>query len=167
MAISDLAAGAVALPDQARITGREILLLSVHERRIPAPAVGPGHAHAALEQVESCLATHAAALADVVGAAVGGARARIHQHDLERRECVPDALELSFDIAGARHITIGKMTEVELDARLKTPFEWDLVDRDRTLAAIHSGGEMPRRVEVGRVVGRESNPLDCPAFAVG
>src|SRR5262245_34289900 len=68
MAISDLAAGAMALPDQARITGREILLLGVHERRIPGPAVGPGHAHAALEQVERCLATHAGAFADGIAA---------------------------------------------------------------------------------------------------
>src|SRR5262245_31283267 len=74
-----------------------------------------------------------------------------------------DAFELGFDIARAGNITIGEMTEVELDGGLKAPFEWYLVDCDRALAAIHGGGEMPRCVEVCGVVGREPDPLAQPS----
>src|SRR5262245_66315929 len=77
-----------------------------------------------------------------------------------------DAFELGFDVARAGDITIGEMTEVELDGGLKAPFERYLVDRDRAFAAIHGGGEMPRCVEVCGVVGREPDPLDRPAFAI-
>src|SRR5215472_2208209 len=167
MAITDFAARPVTFPDQAGVTGREIFLPGVDERGVPAPAVGAGHAHAALEQVEGCLTPHTAALGDVIGTAVGSARAGIDQHDLERRESMPDALELGFDVARARHVTIREMTEVELDAGLEAPFERDFVDGDRALAAVHRGSEMPRRVEVGGVVGREPDPLDSPSFAVG
>ena len=80
---------------------------------------------------------------------------------------MPEAPEFGFDVACAGHVTIGEMTEVELDAGLKAPFERDLVDGDRALAAIHRGGEMPRRVEMRGVVGREPNPLDRPALRVG
>ena len=166
MAIADLAAGFVAFPDQTRIAGGEIFLLGVHERRVPAPAVSAGHAHAALEQVEGCLAAHAATLGDIIGAAVGRARARVHQHDVERREPMTDALELGFNVARAGDVTIREMTEVELDGGLKAPFERYLVDCDRALAAIHGGGEMPRCVEVCGVVGREPDPLDRPALAI-
>ena len=86
MAIADLAAGFVAFPDQTRIAGGEIFLLGVHERRVPAPTVSAGHAHAALEQIEGCLAAHAATLGDIIGTAVGRTRARVHQHDVERRD---------------------------------------------------------------------------------
>src|SRR6516162_8548014 len=103
VAIADLAAGSVAFPDQTRVAGGEIFLLGVDERRVPAPAVGAGHAHAALE----------------------------------RRELMIDAFELGFDVARAGDITIGEMTEVELDGGLKAPFERYLVDCDRALAAIH------------------------------
>src|SRR6266853_3724098 len=37
VAIADLAPRLVALPDQARVLGLEVLLLGVHERRVPAP----------------------------------------------------------------------------------------------------------------------------------
>src|SRR5262245_52707551 len=60
VAIADLTAGLVALPDQAGIAGGEIFLPGVDEGRVPAPAVGAGDAHAALEQLERSLAAHAA-----------------------------------------------------------------------------------------------------------
>src|SRR2546426_3634612 len=56
MAIADLAAGLVALPDQARVAGLQIFFPRVNERGIPAPAVDPGHPHPALEQIERRLA---------------------------------------------------------------------------------------------------------------
>ena len=80
---------------------------------------------------------------------------------------MPNALELGFNVAGARHIPVGEMTEVELNSGLKAPFERDFVDGDRALATIHRGSEMPGRVEMGRVVGREPDPLDGPALTVG
>src|SRR3982074_997626 len=52
MAIADLAAGLVALPDQAGVVGGEIFLPGVYERGVPAPAVCTGDAHAALEQMK-------------------------------------------------------------------------------------------------------------------
>src|SRR5262249_15775712 len=139
MAIADFAARPVAFPDQAGVTGREIFLPRVDERGVPAPAVDAGHAHAALQQIECCLAPHTAALGDVIWTAVGRARAGVAQHDLERREFMPDAPELGFDVARARHVTIREMTEVELDAGLEAPFERDFVDGDRALAAVHRG----------------------------
>ena len=76
VAVADLHAGAMALPDQDGVAGLGIALLGVDEGRVPAPAVGAGHPHAALEQIERRLAAHAAAPGDVVGLAVGGARPR-------------------------------------------------------------------------------------------
>jgi hypothetical protein len=58
------------------------------------------------------------------------------------------------------------MTKVELDAGLQTPVQRHFVDRDRALAAVHGGGEMPWCVEVSGVVGGEPDPFDRPAFAV-
>src|SRR6187455_247769 len=52
MAIADLAAGAVALPNDFRIVSFGIFRLGVYERRVPAPAVGAGDAHAALQEIE-------------------------------------------------------------------------------------------------------------------
>src|SRR6516225_3656787 len=85
---------------------------------------------------------------DIFGTPVGRTRARVHQHDLERRELMIDAFELGFDVARAGDITIGEMTEVELDGGLKAPFEWYLVDCDRALAAIHGGGHGASRCVV-------------------
>src|SRR5262245_60306304 len=84
MAVADLAADAMALPDQARVLGRGVFLLGVDERRVPAPAVDTGDTDAALEKIERRLATHAAAGRDVIGAAIGFASRGVHQHDLER-----------------------------------------------------------------------------------
>jgi hypothetical protein len=56
--------------------------------------------------------------------------------------------------------------EIELYAGLQAPFEGNLVDGDRALAAVHGGGEMPGRIEVGGAVGGELDPLDRPTFAV-
>src|SRR5258708_12364199 len=143
MEIADLAAGFVAFPDQTRIAGGEIFLLGVHERRVPAPAVGAGHAHAALEQIEGCLAAHAAALGDIFGTAVGRARARVHQHDLERREVMIDAFELGFYVARAGDVTIREMTEFELDRGVKAPFEPSLVDYFPAPAALPEPLKLP------------------------
>ncbi len=167
VAIADLAAGLVAFPDQAGVACGEVFLLGVHERRIPTPAVGSGHAHAALEQIKRGLAAHAAALGDIIRAAVGRARAGIHEHDVERRERVRDARELGLHVACGRDIAVGEVPKVELDSALEAPVERHLVDRDRSLAAVHGRGEMPGRVEMGGVVRRQLDPLDRPTFALG
>jgi hypothetical protein len=61
VAVADVAARLVAFPDQARVPVRLVLLGGVHERRVPAPGVGAGEAHAALQQVHGRLVAHAAA----------------------------------------------------------------------------------------------------------
>src|SRR5262249_60722657 len=98
MAIADIAAGAMALPDQRCIACLGILFHRVDERRVPAPAIDAGHAHAALKQIKSCFTSHAATLGDIIGLAVGGPGARVYKHDLERRERMADALELGLDV---------------------------------------------------------------------
>jgi len=153
VAVADLPAGLVAFPDEARVAARGIFRLGVDEGRIPAPAVGAGDTHAALEQIKRRLATHAAALCDVIGAPIGGACAGVHQHDLERREVVAYAVELGCHIARGNHIAIGEMAKVELDAGLQAPLERHLVDRDRPAAPVHGGREMPGRIELSGIMG--------------
>ena len=50
MAIADLAAGLVAFPDEACILGGGVSLGGVDEGRVPAPGIGAGETHAALEK---------------------------------------------------------------------------------------------------------------------
>src|SRR5438552_3365550 len=71
VAIADLAAGPVALPDQAGVVGLRILRHGVDERRVPAPAVDAGDPDAALQQIERRFAARAAAPRDIVGLAEG------------------------------------------------------------------------------------------------
>jgi hypothetical protein len=80
---------------------------------------------------------------------------------------VADALELGLDILCGRDIAIGKIPEVELDRRIKAPFQRDFVDGGGALAAVHGRGEVVRRVEMGAAMSRQLDPLDRPAFAVG
>jgi hypothetical protein len=79
---------------------------------------------------------------------------------------VADAGELGFDLGGAHHMPVRQRSEIELDPGAIAPVERNLVDGRSRLAAIHRRGEVPGRVEMGAVVGRERDPLDCPALAV-
>ena len=167
VAIADLAAGAVTLPDQAGVVGLGVFHLGVHERRVPAPAVDAGDAHAALQKIERRLAPHAAAARNIIGLAEGRSGAGVDHDDVERRQRMPDALELGLDVLGGRDVAVGKMPEVELDRRIEAPFQRHLVDRGGALAAVHGRGEMIRRVEMGAAVRRQLDPFDRPAFAVG
>ena len=148
-----------------------VLLRGVHERRVPAPGVGAGQPHAALEQVHRRLVAHAAAGRDVVRAAVARAGARVDDDDLERLERVADALELGLDVGRGDHVAVGEVAEVELHAGLEAPFERHLVDRDRGLLLaqrlVHRRMEVVRRVQVRAVVGRQLHHLHRPALAVG
>src|ERR1700722_181362 len=128
VAIADVASGLVAFPDQAGILGFGIFLGGMNERRVPAPAVNAGQPHAAFEQIHRRLVAHAATRIDVILPAVFGAGAGIDHDDLQRRKGVADPLEFGFDIPGGCDITVGKMTEVELDAGLQAPFQRYLVD---------------------------------------
>ena len=74
MAITDVAAGLVAFPDDARVAGLEKPLMREREWRVPAPAVDAGDADALLEQKKRCLAAHAAARVEVPGLAIGRRR---------------------------------------------------------------------------------------------
>src|SRR5262249_28070921 len=107
MAIADLASGAVPLPDQRCVSRLGVLLHRVNEWRIPAPPVGTGHAYATFQQVHCRLASHAAALSDIVGTAVSGAGARVHNDNLEWRKRVADALEFGFNILCRCNIAVG------------------------------------------------------------
>src|SRR5688572_3276956 len=92
--IADLAAGAMAFPDQAGVAGFLHALLRVRERRVPAPPVGADEAYAALQHPQRGGLAHAAAGVDVVGLAIAAAGAGIDHDDLERAQGVADALEL-------------------------------------------------------------------------
>src|SRR5271163_3662587 len=50
VAIADVASGLVTFPDDARVAALEKARGGERERRVPAPAVGAGNAHAMLEQ---------------------------------------------------------------------------------------------------------------------
>src|SRR5262249_24110848 len=160
MAIADLSSGAMAFPDERSVPCLDIFPHRVDERCVPAPSVGPGHAYAAFQQVKCCLASHAAALGDIIRTAVSGAGARVYNDNLERRKRVADALEFGFNILCGCDIAVGKMPEVELHSWLEAPVERHLVDGDRALAVVHRLSEMPRRVEVGRAMCRQTNPFD-------
>src|SRR4029450_1507558 len=166
MAIADIAAGAMALPDQRSIARLGILFHCVDERCVPAPTIDSGHAHAALKQIKRRFTSHAAAFGNIVGLAVGGAGARVYQHDLERRERMADALEFGLDVLCRCDIAIREVPEVEFHRGLEAPFERHLIDSDGPLPTIHGRGEMPRRIEMRRAVGRQSDPFDSPTFAV-
>ena len=79
---------------------------------------------------------------------------------------MPDTLQFGLDILGSRDIAVRKMPEVELHARLKTPFQRHLVDGPGALAAIHGGMEVPGRVQMRPVVGGERYLLHRPALAI-
>ena len=68
--------------------------------------------------------------------------------------------------AGAHHIAVVEFAEVELHPRLEAPFERHLVDGDGPLAAVHRRVVVPRRVDMGAVMGRKPDPLDRPALAI-
>src|SRR5947207_2684247 len=123
VAIADLAARLMAFPDQAGIAGGEVFFPRVDERSVPTPAVGAGHAHAAFEQIERRFAAHAATLRDVVGASIRRTGAGVHQHDLERREAMPYAAKLGFDLAGGHDVAVAKMANGELHAGLAAPYK--------------------------------------------
>src|SRR5213075_1193200 len=93
VAVADLAAGAVALPDQAGVVGLGVLCLGMDERRVPAPTVDAGDPDAALQQIERCFAAHAASPRYIVGLAECCPGAGVDHHDIERREHMADALQ--------------------------------------------------------------------------
>src|SRR5262249_12913481 len=152
MAIADLASSLMSFPNQACILGCEILVLGVNEGSIPTPSVSAGHPHALAQEMQCCIATHAATLRHVVGASISRAGGSVDQDDLKRRECVSDALELRVDISRGCHVAVGKMSEVKFDSWLQTPREWNLIDGDRPFASVHGGGEMVGRIEMRGVV---------------
>src|SRR5665213_1160376 len=166
VAIADLAAGTVALPDDGGVLALREAVLGVDERRVPTPAIGAGDAHAALQEIERRLAAHAAAARDIIRLAVGFAGGGVDQHDFERLERMIDAFELGLDVVGGDDIAIREMPEVQLDCRLEAPLQRHLVDGDGALAAIHGRRIVIRRIEMRAAVGGERNPFDRPAFAV-
>jgi hypothetical protein len=93
-------------------------------------------------------------------------RTGVDQHDLERRQRVPDALELFLHVIARHDVAVRKVAEVELDTGLKAPLERHLIDRERAAAVILGRGEVVGCVEVRAVVRDESHALDRPGFAV-
>src|SRR5215212_6073816 len=129
VAVTDMASGLVAFPDQAGVFGLRVFLGGVDERRVPAPAIDAGQPHAALKQVHCRLIAHAAAGSDVILLPVFGPGASIDHHDLQWRKRVTDALEFVFDILGGRHIAVGQMPEIQLHAWLQAPLQRHFIDR--------------------------------------
>ncbi len=77
-----------------------------------------------------------------------------------------DALELRLDLGGLDHVAVRQMAEVELHARLQAPFQRNLVDGKRPFPAVHGRVVVPRRVNVGAVVGGDLEHLDRPTLAI-
>src|SRR5215211_6229117 len=167
MAIADLTARLMALPDDAGIAGLGEALAGEREWRIPAPAVDSRYPHALFQQVQGRGASHAAALVDEVRAPVGRGGGRVHQHDVEWFELIADAIELALHVVGGADISVRLGAEVELHPVGQKPFQRDLVDLERRLAAVHRAVEMPRRIEMRSVVRGDRHPLDRRALAVG
>src|SRR4029077_5034128 len=115
VAIADFAPGLVAFPDQAGVAGLLEALCREAERRIPAPAIGAGHAHALVQQEERRLAPETAAAIDEVGLAIGLSGRRIHEHDVARLALVADAVERALHLVGAADMAVGLVEEIELD----------------------------------------------------
>src|SRR6185312_16630118 len=113
MAIADLAPRLVTFPDKSGIAARGIFVLGVDEGRVPAPGIGAGEAHAALQKIERRIAAHAAAGGDVIRLAIGRAGAGIDDDDLERLQLMADARELVLDIRIGDNIAVGKIPEIE------------------------------------------------------
>src|SRR5579871_2173099 len=65
VAVADLHPGAVPFPDDRRVAAFRKAARRVDEGRIPAPGVGAGDAHAALEKMERCATPHAAAAREI------------------------------------------------------------------------------------------------------
>jgi hypothetical protein len=58
--------------------------------------------------------------------------------------------KFGFDVFGGDHISIGVVAEVQFHARLKTPLQGRLIDRDRTLTVVHGrSGEVLLDVGTG------------------
>jgi hypothetical protein len=132
----------------------------------PAPAVGSGQPHPALKQIDRRLIAHAAAGTDVLVGSVVLGRAGVDQNDLERLEVVIDAAEFCLHVMGARHVSVGEVTEIKFHTRLKAPFLRDLVDCQRSLAAVHGRMEMIRRIKVGAIVGAQLHGLNRPGLTI-
>src|SRR3546814_16083325 len=88
VAVADMAAGLVAFPDQRGIVALGEFLRRMHEGRIPAPGIGAGDPHAALQQVPGGLIAHAPTGADVRRLSVGGPGGRVPQPDVRRKSLV-------------------------------------------------------------------------------
>ena len=166
VAVGNLAAGFVAFPDDRRVVGLEPALAGVHERRVPAPGVDAGDAHAARGEIKRGFAAHADAGGEILVAADALGRARVDQHDVERFELVADALELGLDLRRRHHMAVRHFAKVELDAGPEEPVERHLVDGHHRRTVDRVRLEVDRRVHMRAVMRRQLDVLDRPAFAV-
>jgi len=172
VAVADLAPGAMPFPDQPGIAGLGDTPAGVREGRIPAPAVGAGEAHPALQQVQGRILADAATAVDEIILAIAAAGAGVHQHDLQRPELVSDTLQLRLDVRRGGDISVVEMAKVELHRRLEAPFERHLVDPPGRLApvlqpVIHRREEVIGRIQMCAVVGADVDPLHRRVLAVG
>src|SRR5689334_16470181 len=105
MTIRNLATGFVTLPDDRGVVGFQPTLADMRKRRVPAPGVDAGDAHAARRQIKRRLAPHAAAGGEIFVTADAARSPRIDQNDVERFQLMADALEFGFDLGGGDHMT--------------------------------------------------------------
>ena len=77
-----------------------------------------------------------------------------------------DTGEFGIDIGGGDDIAIGEMAKVQLDSRLKAPFERNFVDRDRAVSPVHRRSIVVGRIKVSAMMGRKPNSFVCPSFTI-
>ena len=79
--------------------------------------------------------------------------------------------EFRLNVFCGDNITIWLVSEIELDAGLKTPFEGHLVNGNRPFTAsvtlIHGAVKMIGRIKMRAVVRAELHELHRPSFRVG
>src|SRR4051812_42553887 len=94
LAVADLPAGLVSLPDDRRIAIRREASKRRAERSVPAPRVRADDAYALADEVQGRMPAESAAGVDVVVLAVARTRACRAQDDVVRPQLVTDAGQL-------------------------------------------------------------------------
>src|SRR3954464_103101 len=113
MAVADLPARFVALPDHRAVVITGIALGGVAEGGIPAPGVGAGKSDTLAQQVQCGVAADSASGGHVVVISVADAGCCVDDDDLQGAEAVADTGELGLDVVGGDDVPVSEVPEVE------------------------------------------------------
>ena len=134
--IANLAAGAVAFPDQPGIAGLCHPCVACARTAHPNSSrrCRPG-ARRAQASTKSRPCPCRSLTQHVVVITVFRTRRGVHHDDLQWLQGVADTLQFGFHIGRCRDIAVGEMAEVEFNRWLEAPFQRHLVDPPRRFAA--------------------------------